>query len=358
MFRRPSAPLGRSLRISPTLRSPSVSAISLISPTTTEFTSKSESAQVPVKILLLGSGQSGKSTILKQFGISDAHDEFKHGIFSNTVEAMRTILEMMPQLDITADPRNERYRAMICDTPTMIETKSLSRRISYAIKMLSQDPGVREAISRFSEFQLSDSAEYFFDSIERLAAENYIPTIEDILHLRVKTTGVYHKEVEYDGQTLIICDTGGERCERKKWVHCFPGTTAVFFVVALNDYQKVLVEDESMNRMNDNFELWPHVINEKQLQSAKFILLFNKLDLFVRDFQVETFSAFFPDYISWKISTEFFTGSNEALKALAYLRQKFLGEVHGKREVHTYEVSATDSGQFRDVWDAVKKIIL
>jgi hypothetical protein len=44
----------------------------------------------------------------------------------------------------------------------------------------------------------------------------------------------------------MICDTGGERSERKKWVHCFPGTTAVFFVVALNDYQKVLVEDESM----------------------------------------------------------------------------------------------------------------
>ncbi|KAJ7126087.1 guanine nucleotide binding protein alpha subunit [Mycena epipterygia] len=212
---------------------------------------------MPVKILLLGSGQSGKgSTILKQFGISDAHHEFTTRIFSNTVEAMRTILEMMPQLDIAADPQNDCYHAIICATPTMEEMESLSREISYAIKMLSQDPGVRKAISRFSEFELSDSAEYFFDSIERLAAENYVPTTEDILRLRVKTIGVYPKKVKFDGQTLLICDTGGERCERKKWVHCFPGTTAVFFLVALNDYQKFLEEDESTNRMDENFALW------------------------------------------------------------------------------------------------------
>ncbi|KAJ7126092.1 guanine nucleotide binding protein, alpha subunit, partial [Mycena epipterygia] len=258
-----------------------------------------ESMQVPVKILLLGSGQSGKSTILKQFGISDTPYEFKSRILSNTVEAMRTILEMMLQLDIAAHPQNDYNRYIICGTPRMQEMQSLSREISHAIKMLSQDPGVRKAISRFSKFELSDSAEYFFDSIERLAAENYVPTTEDILRLRVKTIGVYREEVEFDGQTLLICDTGGECCERKKWVHCFPGTTAVFFLVALNDYQKVLEEDESTNRMDENFALWRDIINTKHgsLKSAKFILLFNKLDLFVRDFQVESFSAFFPDYI-------------------------------------------------------------
>ncbi|KAJ7740474.1 heterotrimeric G protein alpha subunit B [Mycena maculata] len=369
MFKKLSAPLGR--------RSLSISNTSLVSPTTTQFTSESESTQVPVKILLLGSGQSGKSTILKQFGISDAHNEFKGGIFSNTVDAMRTILEMMPQLDIAADPRNERYRAMICDIPATVEINCFPGEISHAIKMLSQDPGVREAISRFSEFQLSDSAEYFFNSIERLAAENYIPTTEDILHLRVKTIGVYQKEVKFDGQTLIICDTSGERCERRKWLHCFPGTTAILFMVALNDYQKVLEEDKSVNRMNDNFALWHATVNANHdsLKSAKFILLFNKLDLFIRDFEVESFSVFFPDYISWKTSTAF-TGSNEVVKALEFLRLKFLGQVHNKREVYTCKLSATDTDQFRGkhlsgyqatvyrtiffpgVWDAVKKILL
>jgi hypothetical protein len=80
IFRRLSAPLGqRSPRISPTPqspsisntslissipRSPSISNISLISPTMTQFTSESEKTQVPIKILLLGSGQSGKVWML------------------------------------------------------------------------------------------------------------------------------------------------------------------------------------------------------------------------------------------------------------------------------------------------------
>ncbi|KAJ7193446.1 G-protein alpha subunit [Mycena pura] len=295
---------------------------------------------MPVKILLLGSGQSGKSTILKQFEISDVRSEFKSSIFSNVVAAMRTILKMMPELDIGLDFRNDRYREIILGTETMGEIDSLSRGVSRAIKMLCQDPGAQKAISYFSRHELSNSAEYFLYSIERLAAENYVPTTEDILLLRVKTTGIYQKEVEFDGQTLIVCDTGGERSERKKWVHGFPGTTAVFFLVALNDYQGTLEENEE-NRMDESFALWRDIVKHDSLKSAKFILLFNKLDLFVRHFEVDTFSAVFPDYETPTIP------GNEALKALTYLRLKFLAQVHSEREVYTYEVSATDTDQFR-----------
>jgi hypothetical protein len=77
------------------------------------------------------------------------------------------------------------------------------------------------------------------------------------------------------------------------------------------------------------------------------MLLLNKLDLFALNFQVETFSEIFPDYTVWKTSTELFTSSNEALTALAFLRLKFLEEVHNEREVHIYEVSATETDQFR-----------
>ncbi|KAJ6577987.1 guanine nucleotide binding protein, alpha subunit, partial [Mycena capillaripes] len=249
------------------------------------------------------------------------------------------------QLNIAVDPWNDCHRDLICTIPAMIEADSLPRKISHAIKMLSQDPGVRKAISRSSEFQLLDSAEYFFDSIERLEAKDYVPTTEDILRLRVKTTGIYQKDVEFDEQTLTICDTGGERAERRKWIHCFPGTTAVFFLVALNDYQKVLEEAEGVNRMSESLTLWSAIINATR--GPPKILLFNKLDLFLRDFQVDTFSAYFPDYISWKTSTKLFTGSDEALQALEFLRLKFLREVDSEREVYTYELSATDTDQFR-----------
>lgn len=45
-----------------------------------------------------------------------------------------------------------------------------------------------------------------------------------------------------------IVDVGGQRSERKKWIHCFEGVTAVIFVSALNEYDLVLAEDDSVVR--------------------------------------------------------------------------------------------------------------
>lgn len=45
-------------------------------------------------------------------------------------------------------------------------------------------------------------------------------------------------------------DVGGQRSERKKWIHCFEGVTAIIFCVALSAYDLVLAEDEEMVRKN------------------------------------------------------------------------------------------------------------
>lgn len=45
-------------------------------------------------------------------------------------------------------------------------------------------------------------------------------------------------------------DVGGQRSERKKWIHCFEGVTAIIFCVALSAYDLVLAEDEEMVHNN------------------------------------------------------------------------------------------------------------
>ena len=50
-------------------------------------------------------------------------------------------------------------------------------------------------------------------------------------------------------------DVGGQRSERKKWIHCFEGVTAIIFCVALSGYDLVLAEDEEMNRFGSKFVL-------------------------------------------------------------------------------------------------------
>lgn len=39
---------------------------------------------------------------------------------------------------------------------------------------------------------------------------------------------------------------GGQRSERKKWIHCFEGVTCIIFIAALSAYDMVLVEDDEV----------------------------------------------------------------------------------------------------------------
>jgi len=44
-------------------------------------------------------------------------------------------------------------------------------------------------------------------------------------------------------------DVGGQRSERKKWIHCFENVTSIIFCVALSEYDQVLLEETSQVKM-------------------------------------------------------------------------------------------------------------
>lgn len=42
-----------------------------------------------------------------------------------------------------------------------------------------------------------------------------------------------------------MVDVGGQRCERRKWIHCFENVTSIIFLVALSEYDQVLAESHN-----------------------------------------------------------------------------------------------------------------
>lgn len=48
--------------------------------------------------------------------------------------------------------------------------------------------------------------------------------------------------------TCSMFDVGGQRSERKKWIHCFESVTSIIFCVALSEYDQVLLEDSHQVR--------------------------------------------------------------------------------------------------------------
>ena len=94
------------------------------------------------------------------------------------------------------------------------------------------------------------------------------------------TTGLIHAYYEQEKIAFTITDVGGQRNERKKWIHGFEGVTAVIYVAALNHYACVLFEDESKNAMIESLDLFFETSNLKWFKKTEMILFLNKEDLF------------------------------------------------------------------------------
>lgn len=125
---------------------------------------------------------------------------------------------------------------------------------------------------------------------------DYSVTSDDILHCRRKTTGIVELNFNYSGITFKLFDVGGQRNERKKWIHCFSEVTAVIFVVSMSDYDQKCYEDDITNRMAESLDLFDEIVNGNWFKNTHVMLFLNKVDLFKKKIQHTDLNVCFPDY--------------------------------------------------------------
>lgn len=312
-----------------------------------------------IKLLLLGAGESGKSTIFKQFQIlfRDGYSqkdklEFKEVVHANTVQSMKALLNAMKKLGIPLDAGHEEAAERIEHMESSeFSGGGLSAQCVADIKDLwNDDSGVHQAFERRAEFQLNDSAEYFFKAIERITAADYIPDEQDVLRARVKTTGIVEAAFKVDDTDFKVFDVGGQRSERRKWIHCFEDVTAVIFIVGMSEYDQVLYEDETQNRMKEALDLFDEICNSRWFEKTSFILFLNKNDLFEQKIKKKDLNTCFPDY----------TGGCNYDKALEFISEQFkkLNHQEASKQVYIRPTCATDTENVKFVFNAVKDIIL
>nr|QKY89044.1 Gi alpha [Acanthopleura granulata] len=317
-----------------------------------------EKAAREVKLLLLGAGESGKSTIVKQMKIIHEKGysqeeclQYKPVVYSNAVQSMIAIIRAMGQLhiDFGHPDRTEDARQLFALAGNADEGE-MSPELAAVMKRLWKDSGVQECFSRAREYQLNDSAEYYLNSLDRISTADYIPTEQDVLRTRVKTTGIVETHFTFKDLHFKMFDVGGQRSERKKWIHCFEGVTAIIFIVAMSEYDLTLAEDQEMNRMMESMKLFDSICNNKWFTDTSIILFLNKKDLFEDKIKKSPLTICFPE----------FTGANTFEEAAAYIQVQFenLNKKKDTKEIYTHFTCATDTNNVQFVFDAVTDVII
>ena len=85
---------------------------------------------------------------------------------------------------------------------------------------------------------------YFFSDLDRLFDPAYVPTEQDIIQCRARTIGITETTFSLRDHEMLMVDVGGQKSERRKWIHCFQDVTSILFLVSLSGYDQCLVEDK------------------------------------------------------------------------------------------------------------------
>ena len=84
---------------------------------------------------------------------------------------------------------------------------------------------------------------YFFPDLDRLFDPAYQPNEQDIVHTRARTIGITETVFHLRDHEMLMVDVGGQKSERRKWIHCFQDVTSILFLVSLSGYDQCLIED-------------------------------------------------------------------------------------------------------------------
>ena len=106
-----------------------------------------------------------------------------------------------------------------------------------------------------SQFRLSSAASlpYFYGELERLFQTDYYPTEQDIIRCKVRTVGITETVFKLRSHEMLMVDVGGQKSERRKWIHCFQDVTTILFLVSLSGYDQCLIEDKDAVSIFLNF---------------------------------------------------------------------------------------------------------
>ncbi len=312
-----------------------------------------------VKLLLLGAGESGKSTIFKQmrvlFGAKLTEEEKRQitpVVYGNILTSMKVLCAETKNMGYDREVAAKEKLDFILG---LDDQAKIDEQVGGVIKDLWADPGVQKTWKRRSEFQIVESVKSYFNDIDRIMKSDYVPTQQDMLLARIRTSGIVTEKYVIDGVDFEMYDVGGQRNERKKWIHCFEDVTAVIFVAALSEYDQSLFEDTSTNRMTEAISLFNEICNNQTFAASSMILFLNKKDLFAEKVNVVNIASqsAFADFAAQVGDADYYE------RGIKYFVNKFLAQnKNPQREIYHHATCATDSKNVEVVFNSCRDIIM
>ncbi|KAI4467054.1 gtp-binding protein alpha subunit [Holotrichia oblita] len=289
-----------------------------------------------INVLLLGTGESGKTTICKQMkilhinGFTDEEKSsripfIKQNVHESVFSMVSASSKINPPVEIK-DSKAKQSAAYILQIGPDGPPEWTNEYIDH-VKILWADPDIQTVFQRSNEYQLIDSTQQVI-----------------CLFLQV-----------FDG-----------------------GIQAILFLIAASDFDQTLREDERVNRLKEAFHVYEEIFWSRFVRGAGFLIFLNKQDLLRKKIESgRKIENYFPDYINYK-QTNGTNQSDEYEVVKGFLKHKIM-EISQRdpdavsrhimkdvvvkpvvvtRNVYVHYTTATDTDNVKLVFNDVRDLII
>ena len=300
------------------------------------------------KVLILGAGESGKTTILRQikfklFNIDDELDntQFAEIVRVNILSDIKLIIEKLPK-------DSEKYSEIepsVSYIEEITNTDDLNENFAKCLTKIWSTFG--EEILQMTDLGLGEHIFYFFNSVDRIISPDYVPTKEDIIKSRVRSTGISQFDILINGIPTRFIDLGGQKNERSKWINCFSNVTHIIYVISLSDFDQKMFEDKDTNRAVDSLDLFTKSLSNNLLKDIPIFFIMNKEDIFRQKFSKQ-FSDFTNVYSNYQGS------DSDYVAAINHIKDTFFETLPKERidwiKDNGYPLCATDEDRVNELF--------
>jgi len=312
-----------------------------------------------MRLVLLGIPGSGKTTFSKQMQIihnggfeQSQAEAYKKILLNNVLSGMKQMSEIASD-GITKDNRKKGRHLLTVDENEAEWNEDLISKI----KAIWGEEAVQNAWhSRKATILVQ--LDYLMANFDRFIAADFIPSNDDILRARQRSTGENSWNFEDKDHIWNLVDLGGQMSERAKWETTFESHIhAVLFFIAIDEYDILnpeLKTSESVTKLALSFSIFEEIMNSDMIRVKKpcRIVFLNKYDIFQEKIQEEKLFIEFKKNLSYE-------GERLAEHCAKWIEAKLLEKVNiDDSPLHSHVVCALDTKVMERVTQDIKVSIV
>jgi len=246
---------------------------------------------------------------------------------------LKAVCVQKQDLEDTENYKKSRFILSLDENATQWDVGIIER-----VKSLWEDEGVRETWKEIKDNTLVQ-LDYLMENFDRYLDEEFIPTYDDILRARQRTTGVAVYQIEEERTIWELTDVGGQYSERLKWGSFFQDKVpnAIIFFLAIDEYNVPNTELKTEGHKT-KFDLSLSIFGEIMCNDGLVvdhklcrIVFLNKVDLFQEKLSDEKKWMDFKQIMGY-------TGSNKIHDCTKFIEQKILEINNNLKEKHENEM--------------------